>query len=84
VPKAEPSATDIRWTTAVAAAIAPSTVQKRYRVANVIAINCDLSPSSATKITPKLSRKACTKGSPLGLGAGMRRRLQSRHLDPTP
>ena len=28
------------------------------RVANASAINCDLSPSSATKITPKLTKNA--------------------------
>ncbi|GIL27036.1 hypothetical protein NUM_22900 [Actinocatenispora comari] len=35
-----------------------STGNARYLVANVNAINCDLSPSSATKITAKLSANA--------------------------
>jgi hypothetical protein len=35
-----------------------STVTTRYRVANVNAINCDLSPNSATKMTPKLTTSA--------------------------
>src|SRR4051794_1874042 len=35
-----------------------STSHDRYRVANAIAINWDLSPSSATKITPKLTASA--------------------------
>ncbi len=36
MPNADPTTTDIRWTTAVAALIAHSTVQNRYRAANVI------------------------------------------------
>ena len=40
--------------------MAPMTVQKRYLVANVIAMSWDLSPSSAMKMTAKLRRKALT------------------------
>ena len=43
---------------AVAAVIPMSTSRARYRAAKVIAMNWLLSPSSATKITAVLSRKA--------------------------
>ena len=46
-------ATDTRWTTAVAIVMPMSTGHTLKRVAKVSAMSWDLSPSSATKMTPK-------------------------------
>src|SRR3954452_23995619 len=74
--------TETRWTTAVAIVMPRRTVHTRYRVAKVSAMSCDLSPSSATKMTPKesrvLYRTASTKDGPLWSG-----RIEARDLDPT-
>src|SRR4051812_36573151 len=53
--------TDTRCTSAVAAVIPISTGPGRKRVAKVSAMSCDLSPSSATKMTTKLSAAAARK-----------------------
>src|ERR1700754_1364155 len=53
--------TETRCTSAVAAVIPISTGHSRKRVAKVSAISCDLSPSSATKMTAKLSAVAARK-----------------------
>ena len=42
----------------VATVMPPSTTHQRYSSANVIAISCDLSPSSATKMTATLNSTA--------------------------
>ena len=57
-PSSPPTSTDTRWTRAVATVMPISTGTARYRVANVNAISWLLSPSSATKITPKLTKIA--------------------------
>ena len=59
-PAQYPMATDAACTTAVATVIPIRTGQGLNRVANVMAMSCDLSPSSATKITPKLTASAAT------------------------
>ena len=59
-PSAAPMATEPRWTSRVAMAIPTRTGSARKRVAKVRAMSWLLSPSSATKITAKLSRKAST------------------------
>ena len=74
-PTAAPTATDSRCTTAVATVIPVSTTAARYRVANARAINWLLSPSSATKMTPKLSRNACS--TPVTLVAGGAQRVDT-------
>jgi hypothetical protein len=51
------------WTTAVATVMPVNTGRARNRVANAIAISCDLSPSSATKMTAKLRANAPGKPS---------------------
>ena len=57
-PTAAPINTLKRCTNAVAAVMAIRIVIARYRAAKVIAISWLLSPSSATKMMPKLIRKA--------------------------
>jgi hypothetical protein len=59
-PSAAPSSTLARWTSAVAAVIPASTGSARNRVAKVSAMSWLLSPSSATKITARLTRNAVT------------------------
>src|SRR3954451_5158162 len=53
--------TETRCTSAVAAVIPINTGPGRKRVAKVSAMSCDLSPSSATKMTTKLSAAAARK-----------------------
>src|SRR3954453_16545381 len=53
--------TETRCTNAVAAVMPISTGTGLKRVAKVSAISCDLSPSSATKMTAKLSARAARK-----------------------
>src|SRR3954447_23181894 len=48
--------TETRWTTAVAIVMPSRTGHTLKRVAKVIAMSWDLSPSSATKMTPKATR----------------------------
>src|SRR3546814_9610865 len=55
---------------AVAAVMPRITSRARYRVAKVIAISWLLSPSSATKMTTVLSRKAYISGVLLGSAGG--------------
>ena len=63
-PRPNPMPTDTRCTTAVAMVMPRSTGQTLKRVAKVSAMSWDLSPSSATKMTPKatsvLTRTAST------------------------
>src|SRR3954453_5793334 len=68
-------ATDTRWTIAVAIVMPMRTGQTLNRVAKVSAMSWDLSPSSATKMTPKettgLMRTAsAARGGPFGSGRG--------------
>jgi hypothetical protein len=62
----KPRMTENAWTTAVAIVMPMRTLVALYRVANAMAISWLLSPSSATKITPKLSRKASIGLKPAG------------------
>src|SRR6478736_3141638 len=52
----------------------PSTTHQRCRSANVIAISCDLSPSSATKMTAKLNSTAANTRDSLFCVAAARRK----------
>jgi hypothetical protein len=63
-PSAAPSSTLARWTSAVAAVIPASTGSARNRVAKVSAMSWLLSPSSATKITARLTMNAVTAQPP--------------------
>ena len=67
-----PTATEAAWVIAVAIVMPMSTRHAGKRVAKASAMSWLLSPSSATKITPKLIAKACTVGAPRGSGTGSR------------
>src|SRR4051795_7577663 len=82
VPRPYPMATEARWTIAVAMVMPSRTGHTLKRVAKVRAMSWDLSPSSATKMTPKetsvLMKTASTEPSGLSDPAG----TEMRDLDP--
>src|SRR3954454_18803450 len=80
-PRPNPMATDTRCTIAVAAVMPSSTGHTLKRVAKVRAMSWDLSPSSATKMTPKATRvlvRTASTGALL-VRPGPRRGPRSRH-----
>ena len=81
-PRPNPMPTDARCTTAVAIVMPMSTGHTLKRVAKVRAMSWDLSPSSATKMTPKetsvLMRTASTDGWGLSRSGRGRRETSTR------
>src|SRR4051794_38123234 len=84
-PSPKPIATDTRCTIAVATVMPTSTGHTLKRVAKVNAMSWDLSPSSATKMTPNarsvLARTASTgRYGPLSSVPGRGARTSTRHI----